>query len=137
MVWFGCDDITGLDCRYNVGDGRDADKRHFDVVATVGRPSNSSLERLGSFPVSTDSIALPRSSDARLPLLNVQTGTTSMLTTGSSFFRALSLHWTADGEWLGIHATKTVVRAVNARTGGVAEITLPIESGGDIAVAAR
>ena len=68
----------------------------------MGRPSNSSLERLGSFPVSTDSIALPRSSDARLPLLNVQTGTTSMLTTGSSFFRALSLHWHRDepqGGW--------------------------------------
>jgi hypothetical protein len=36
-----------------------------------------------------------------------------------------------------IHASKTVVRAVNARTGGVAEITLPIESAGDVAVAAR
>ena len=29
------------------------------------------------------------------------------------------------------------VRAVNARTGGVAEITLPIESTGDVAVGAR
>jgi hypothetical protein len=87
-VWFGCDDITGIDCRYNVGDSRDADKVHFDVVATLGRPSATSLERLGSFPVSGDSIALPRSNDARLPLLNVQTGATSMLSTGSSFFRA-------------------------------------------------
>ena len=137
VVWFGCDDITGIDCRYNVGDGRDASKRQFDVVNTVSRPSASYLERLGTFPLSRDSIALPRSNDARLPLLNIETGTISTLSTGSSFFRALAMYWTTDGEWLLIHASKTVVRGVNARTGGVAEITLPIESAGDIAVGAR
>ena len=137
VVWFGCDDITGIDCRYNVGDGRDANKRQFDVVNTVSRPSASYLERLGTFPLSRDSIALPRSNDARLPLLNIETGAISTLSTGSSFFRALAMYWTADGEWLLIHASKTVVRGVNARTGGVAEITLPIESTGDIAVGAR
>ena len=137
VVWFGCDDITGIDCRYNVGDGRDANKRQFDVVDAVSRPSASYLERLGTFPLSRDSIALPRSSDARLPLLNVETGETSTLSTGSTFFRALSMQWTADGEWLLIHTSKTIVRAVNARTGGVAEITLPIESAGDVAVGAR
>jgi len=137
VVWFGCDDITGADCRYNVGDGRDANKRAFDVVSAVSRPSATNLERLGAFPLSADSIALPRASDARLPLLNVETGATSTLTTGSSFFRALSMNWTADGEWLVIHTSKTTVRAINARTGGLAEITLPIESSGDVAVGAR
>src|SRR4029453_16667986 len=111
VVWFGCDDITGIDCRYHVGDGRDASKRQFDVVAAVNRPSASFLERFGSFPLSRDSIALPRSSDARLPLLNVETGATSTLSTGSSFFRALSMQWTADGEWLLIHTSKTIGRA--------------------------
>ena len=137
VVWFGCDDITGIDCRYNVGDGRDASKRQFDVVGAVSRPSASFLERFGTFPLSRDSIALPRSSDARLPLLNVETGATSTLSSGSSFFRALSMQWSADGEWLLIHTSKTIVRAVNAHTGGVAEITLPIESTGDVAVGAR
>ncbi|MEO6373758.1 MAG: hypothetical protein ABIQ73_17690 [Acidimicrobiales bacterium] len=137
VVWFGCDDITGIDCRYNVGDGRDASKRQLELVNTLSRPSASYLERLGAFPLSRDSIALPRSNDARLPLLNVETGQVSILSTGSTFFRALSMYWTADSEWLVIHASKTIVRAVNARTGGVAEITLPIESTGDIAVGAR
>jgi hypothetical protein len=137
VVWFGCDDITGADCRYNVGDGRDANKRQLDVVDTVSRPSLSYLERLGTFPLSHDSIALPRSNDARLPLLNLETAETSTLSTGSSFFRALSMSWTADGEWLVIHASKSVVRAINARTGGLAEVTLPIESSGDVAVGAR
>jgi hypothetical protein len=137
VVWFGCDDITGIDCRYNVGDGRDSVKHQFDVVNTVSRPSASYLERLGTFPLSPDSIALPRSNDARLPLINLETGETSILSIGSSFFRALSMHWTADGDWLLIHVSKTVVRAVNARTGGVAEITLPIESTGDVAIGAR
>jgi hypothetical protein len=137
IVWFGCDDLAGTDCRYHVGDSRDADTRQFDVIDAIGRPSAGSLERLGTFPVSRDSIALPRSSDARLPLLNIETGETATLSTGSSFTRAQSMHWTADGEWLVVHATKTVVRAVNARTGGVAEVTLPIESTGDVAIAAR
>lgn len=137
VVWFGCDDITGIDCRYNVGDGRDASKHQIDLVDTLTRPSASYLERLGTFPLSRDSIALPRSNDARLPLLNIETGQLSTLSTGSTFFRALSMYWTADGEWLLIHASKTIVRAVNARTGGVAEITLPIESTGDVAVGAR
>ena len=137
VVWFGCDDITGIDCRYNVGDGRDANKRQLDVVNAVSRPSASYLERLGTFPLSRDSIALPRSNDARLPLLNIETGTISTLSTGSSFFRALAMYWTTDGEWLLIHASKTVIRGVNARTGGVAEIMLPIESAGNIAVGAR
>ena len=137
VVWFGCDDITGADCRYNVGDGRDSTKRQLDVVNAVSRPSASYLERLGAFPLSRDSIALPRSNDARLPLLNVETGETSTLSTGSTFFRALSMQWTADGDWLLIHTSKTIVRAVNARTGGVAEITLPIESPGTVAIGAR
>ena len=47
------------------------------------------------------------------------------------------MSWTADGEWLVIHASKSVVRAINARTGGLAEVTLPIESSGDVAVGAR
>ena len=137
VVWFGCEDITGIDCRYNVGDGRDATKRQFDVVDEVSRPSASFIERFGTFPLSRDSIALPRSNDARLPLLNIENGATSTLSSGSTFFRALSMQWTADGEWLLIHTSKTIVRAVNARTGGVAEITLPIESTGDVAVGAR
>jgi len=137
VVWFGCDDITGIDCRFNVGDGRDASKAQIDLVNTLTRPSASYLERLGTFPLSRDSIALPRSNDARLPLLNIETGQLSILSTGSTFFRALSMYWTADSEWLLIHSSKTIVRAVNARTGGVAEITLPIESTGDVAVGAR
>lgn len=137
VVWFGCEDITGIDCRYNVGDGRDASKRQFDVVAEVSRPSASFIERFGTFPLSRDSIALPRSNDARLPLLNIENGGISTLSSGSTFFRALSMQWTADGEWLLIHTSKTIVRAVNSRTGGVAEITLPIESTGDVAVGAR
>jgi hypothetical protein len=47
------------------------------------------------------------------------------------------MHWTADGDWLLIHTSKTIVRAVNARTGGVAEVMLPIESTGNIAFGAR
>ena len=75
VVWFGCDDITGIDCRYNVGDGRDSDQASNSTSSTtVSRPSASYLERLGTFPLSRDSIALPRSSDARLPLLNIETG---------------------------------------------------------------
>jgi hypothetical protein len=137
VVWYGCDDIVGTDCRYHVGDGRDADKRQFDVVDSVGRPSATHLERLGTFPLSVDALALPRSNDARLPLLDLENGTVSTLSTGSSFSRARSMHWTANGEWLFIHASKTVVRAVNARTGGTAEVTLPVESSGEIAIAAR
>jgi hypothetical protein len=137
VVWFGCDDITAADCRYNIGDGGDSTKRQLDVVDAVSRPSASYLERLGTFPLSGDSIALPRSSDARLPLLDIATGEISTLSTGSTFFRALSMQWTADGDWLLIHTSKTMVRAVNARTGGVAEITLPIESTGNVAVGVR
>ena len=137
VVWFGCDDITGIDCRYNVGDGRDSVKHQFDIVSTVSRPSASYLERLGSFPLSPDSIALPRSNDPQMPVVNLETGETSILNVGSSFFRALSMQWTADGDWLLIHASKTTVRAVNVRSGGVAEITLPIDSTGAVAIGAR
>lgn len=140
-VWFGCDDVAGLECFYRVGDSANANRRKLDIVATAGRPSASLIERIGAMPISLDhsTIALPRITDNRIPIVDLPSGEVRMVGVGMSVFRYNTLAFTTNGDWLVLFqsSARTSLKAVNTRTNESYDVKLPIESNGDVAIGVR
>jgi len=140
-VWFGCDDAAALDCSYRLGDSSNSNRRKLDIVAAAGRPSASLIERTGAMPISLDgsTVALPRITDNRMPIVDLASGEVRMVSIGVTVFRYNTMALTANGDWLVLFqsSARTTLRAVNTRTNESYNIKLPIESDGDVAVGVR